>query len=83
MVTLDELARKGKEKLEAKLETMKATYEKVKDVAIANYEKLPFGPTRKAAYRKAWTYMPEHYKAKMTPEAVEKWERNWKFKMSI
>jgi len=83
MATLEELASKGKTKLLAKLDTMKSTYEKVKDVAISNYEKLPFGPTRKAAYRKAWDYMPSNYKTKMTADAVEKWATNWKFKMSI
>jgi len=83
MVTLEELANKGRRKLQTKLDTMKQNYASAKDIAVENYEALPFGPTRKANYRKAWEYMVSNYQSKMTPDIVEKWARNWTKKMSI
>lgn len=78
MVTLEELANKGYRKYSAKLDTMKADYAAAKDIAISGYEALPFGPTRKANYRKAWDqYAVPNYQSKMTPDVAEKWKKRW------
>ena len=83
MVTLEELANKGYRKLSAKIESMKADYAAAKEDAIAGYEALPFGPTRKANYRKAWEqYAVANYQAKMSPDIAEKWKRRWTSAMS-
>lgn len=77
-LTLEEMARKGVEKLTGKLEDMKKDYEAAVSKAISNYEALPFGPRTKAKYRNAMqSYAVEDYKAKMTPDIVEKWKKNW------
>jgi len=83
MVTLEELASKGERKLKAKLSAMKENYEAAKDIAIAGYNATPFGPTRKAHYRKAWDeYAPANYKSGMTEDKVAKWRRKWIAAMS-
>jgi len=78
MPTLEEMARKGVDKLTSKLDDMKTDYEQAISKAITNYDALPFGPRTKAKYKNAMqTYAVANYKAKMTPDIVEKWKRNW------
>ena len=81
-VTLDDLAEKGRTKLAKKIPKMPASYRKAKDRAISNYNKLPFGPTRKANYSAAWDYMPTNYERKVKPGLEDKWATNWKAKMA-
>ncbi len=77
-ITLEELANKGLRKYKAKIDTMKTDYAAAKDEAIEAYNALPFGPTRKANYRKAWDeYAIPNYQSKMTPEVADKWKRRW------
>lgn len=76
--SLEEMANEGVRKLTKKLEEMKTDYEAAVSKAISNYEALPFGPRTKAKYRNAMqSYAVEDYKAKMTPDIVEKWKKNW------
>jgi len=50
MVTLEELASKGKSKYARKVEQMAKSYEAAKARMKDHYGRLPFGPTRKANY---------------------------------
>jgi hypothetical protein len=81
MVTLEELAKKGADKYGKKIETMRRSYRAAKDRAISHYDATPFGPTRKANYRSAWTFMPDHYELVVTPGLEKKWSENWTAKM--
>ena len=77
MVTLEELATKGKENYSAKTEQMKRNYTAAKSRMASGYDATPFGPTRKANYKAALDRMVAHYRTD-----PEKWYRNWKSKMS-
>jgi len=77
MVTLEDLASKGKTNYSRKISIMHDNYAAAKDKAIRGYEATPFGPTRKAHYRDAWSVMPDNYRSKVTPDAADKWYRNW------
>ena len=80
--SLDAMIEKGKSKYRRKIELMHRRYEAAKDRAISNFEKLPFGPTIKAAYREAWNDMPTNYKRKVTAGIEEKWATNWRAKIT-
>ena len=80
--SLDAMVEKGKTKYRRKIPVMQRRYEAAKDRAISNYDKLPFGPTIKAAYRAAWDDMPANYKRKVTPGLEEKWATNWRAKIT-
>jgi len=82
-VTLEDLAKKGERKLKAKIDIMHENYEKAKDRAISNYNKTPFGPTRKKHYRDAWDYMPDNYKEGFTEDKITKWRENWIAAMKV
>ena len=74
-LTLDEMAAKGVRKLRAKADSITRSWEAAKPRMISGYEATPFGPTRKANYRKA-------IEAARHRLDIEKWERNWKAKMA-
>jgi len=74
MVTLEELAEKGYRKATAKDANIKAAWEAAKERCIANYAKLPFGPTRKANHAAA-------VRAGVHRTNWEKWKENWITKM--
>ena len=76
MATLEEMATAGAEKLRAKAANMAANYDAAKARMIDSYNATPFGPTKKANYRRGVenaTYR--------TPD-VDKWRRNWTAAMS-
>lgn len=77
------MASKGERKYRAKVSSMHKNYAAMAPLARANFARLPFGPTRKANYAKAWKYMVPNYKAGVTPEKASKWRRNWMKKMSV
>lgn len=77
--TLDEMAAKGKDKLTRKADQMERSYYAAKDRMVSNYERLPFGPTRKANYRSGIDAAVSARRYRTDPD---KWETNWKAKMS-
>lgn len=77
-ITLEEMARKGKDKLASKVDEMKESYRGSIDFAIEEYRKLPFGPKTKAKYEKGMkNYAADHYADKVKPEIADKWYRKW------
>ena len=80
-VTIEALAEKGRTKYAAKIPSMKRGYPAARERAIAGFDATPFGTTRKAAYRDAWTIMPRMYDLKVVPGLEDKWSRNWIAKM--
>jgi len=52
-LTLEEMASKGYTKATAKDAIIRKSWEAAKERCIANYGKMPFGPTRKAAHAAA------------------------------
>ncbi|MEM2233908.1 MAG: hypothetical protein QXP81_10270 [Nitrososphaerota archaeon] len=73
-LTLEEMASKGRAKLERKATTITSSWTAAKERMKAGYDALPFGPTRKANYR-AGIDAATH---RVDPE---KWYRNWIAKM--
>jgi len=80
-VSLEALASKGERKYGAKISAMKTSYKAAESRAKTAYGKLPFGPTRKGNYEKAWAFMPANYDAKVVPGLERKWSENWVAKM--
>lgn len=77
-ISLEDLAKKGREKLAAKVDIMKENYRSAIDLAIEGYKALPFGPKTKAAYEKGMrTYAATNYETKVTPDIADKWYRKW------
>jgi len=77
-LTLEDMARKGRDKLAAKIPEMVEDYKAAIDLAIEGYKALPFGPRTKAKYEKGMrTYAAPHYEAKVKPEIADKWYRKW------
>lgn len=81
MPTLEEMASKGFDIYSAKIPTMKTAYKAAEGRAKTAYSALPFGPTRTAAYTRAWTFMPGHYDTAMKPEVASTWRDRWIAKM--
>lgn len=81
MPTLEEMASKGFDIYSAKIPTMHESYRAAESRAKTAYAALPFGPTRTRAYERAWTFMPGHYVARVTPEAASRWRERWVAKM--
>ena len=73
--TIDAMASRGKAKMTRKAARMADEYEAAKADMKAHYGDMPFGPRRKAAYNEAI----DAAKHRVDPD---KWERNWKAKMS-
>lgn len=73
--TLDSMASRGKAKMTRKAASMSAEYDAVKGDMKSHFGDTPFGPRRKAAYNAAI----DAAKHRVDPD---KWERNWKSKMS-
>jgi len=73
--TLDSMASRGKAKMTEKAARMAEEYEAAKTDMKAHYSDTPFGPRRKAAYNAAI----DAARHRVDPD---KWERNWKAKMS-
>jgi len=73
--TIDEMVRKGVNKLRNKADSMIRSWNAAKSRMIAGYDATPFGPTRKSNYR-AGIQTAEF---RVNPE---KWARNWPAKMS-
>ena len=82
MVTLEDLATKGSRNYARKIPSMKRSYPAAKDRAIKGFDDTPFGTTRKANYRDAWSVMPGNYDLKVVPGLESKWAANWKSKMA-
>lgn len=75
MASIEEMARKGQEKLSRKASSMATSYNASKQRAAANYAAAGFGPTRTANYSSginAATYR--------APDP-NKWATNWAAKM--
>jgi len=72
--TLEEMAAKGYAKATRKVDQMKRSWEAAKPRMKDHYDKLPFGPTRKA-----------NYKAAIDAATIrfdwDKWKDNWIAKM--
>jgi len=81
MVTLADLAEKGKRKYAAKIDVMRKNYRAAETRAKAGYDATPFGPTRKAAYSAAWAFMPDNYETIVKPGLEDKWAKKWEAKM--
>ena len=81
MVTLEEMAAKGVDIYRAKIPGMKTSYSASAERAKSAFSALPFGPTRTAAYSRAWTFMPGHYTTAMRPELADTWKARWIAKM--
>jgi len=81
MATLEELATKGETKYAAKIPGMRRSYRAAEPRAKAGYNATPFGSTRKANYKDAWKYMPDHYDLMVKPGLEDKWRANWVAKM--
>jgi len=81
-VTLDDLAAKGKRKYRAKISAMRASFRAAKTRAQSGYDATPFGPTRKANYKKAWEYMPDNYDLIVKEGLEDRWADRWKAKMA-
>ena len=77
MATLEEMATKGATKYAAKIPLMRRSYRAAEDRAKAGYDATPFGPTRKANYKDAWKYMPDHYDMMVKPGLEAKWRERW------
>jgi len=80
-VSLEAMAGKGARKYAAKIPAMKTSYKAAESRAKASYGRLPFGPTRKGNYSRAWEFMPANYDAKVVPGLERKWSENWVAKM--
>ncbi|MEA3559496.1 MAG: hypothetical protein U9R75_09615 [Candidatus Thermoplasmatota archaeon] len=76
--TVGEMATKGKENYARKKSTMVARY-KAADLASA-FDRTPFGPMTKKAYRDAVGTMKAHYTESALDE--DKWARKWADKVS-
>ncbi len=81
MATLEDLATKGATKYGAKIPTMRRSYRAAESRAKSGYDATPFGPTRKANYKEAWKYMPDHYDLIVKPGLEAKWKDRWSAKM--
>jgi len=81
MATLADLATKGKRNYARKIERMRKEYRLAEKRAKEGYDATPFGPTRKANYKDAWTAMPDNYDLKVKPGLEEKWAKVWEAKM--
>jgi hypothetical protein len=81
MATLEDLATKGATKYGAKIPTMKRSYRAAEARAKSGYDATPFGPTRKANYKDAWKYMPDHYDLMVKAGLEAKWRDRWTTKM--
>lgn len=57
MATLEAMAAKGVDIYRAKLPTMKTAYAAAESRAKTAFGALPFGPTRTAAYERAWAWI--------------------------
>lgn len=75
MATIDEMAAKGRRKLEAKARIISERWEAAKPDMIAGYRATPFGPSVKAAYEAAISVAKHRLD-------IPKWERRWKLKVS-
>jgi len=82
MVTLEELAAKGGRNFARKIPSMKRSYPASESRAISGFDATPFGATRKANYKEAWSTMKTNYDAMVGPGLESKWSRNWKLKMA-
>jgi hypothetical protein len=72
--TLEEMVRKGVNKLRAKADSMRRSWEGARARMTAGYDATPFGPTRKANYRAGLD-------GAVYRTDPDKWERNWPAKM--
>jgi len=77
--TVEEMAAKGKRKLEAKKEDMKEMYRAAIDHMIDQFRKLPFGSRIKSRYEK----MVRDVAAANYYVDPDKWETNWKRKITM
>jgi len=77
--TLDEMARKGREKLASKADRMADEYYAAIPNMQENYNRLPFGPRRKAHYNEAMNTVRDQRRYRVDPD---KWARKWTDKMS-
>jgi hypothetical protein len=78
--TLEEMASKGRSKLRDKADSMKSAWNAMTEHMKDAYDKLPFGPTRKANYKKAIDSAKTEGRYRVDPD---KWYDKWKAKMAI
>jgi hypothetical protein len=81
MATLEDLAAKGESKYRAKIPSMRRSYRAAESRAKSGYDATPFGPTRKANYKDAWKFMPDHYDLMVKEGLEKKWRDHWTAKM--
>jgi hypothetical protein len=82
MATLEELGAKGARKYGQKIDRMKKSYRAAEGRAKTGYDATPFGPTRKANYKSAWSYMPDNYDLMVKSGLENKWKAHWTAKMT-
>jgi len=73
-MALEDLARKGKEKLERKKDLMKAHWEEARDRMITHYKEVGFGPTITRHYE-------EGIRTAVYRVDPDKWYERWLEKM--
>lgn len=76
MLSLDQMASKGRTKLVTKASSMAASWNAAKGRMTSGYGACPFGPTRKSNYSAGVNAATYH-----APDA-DKWSRNWSAKMA-
>lgn len=81
MVSIEELASIGRTNYARKIPGMRASFRASASRAQSGFDGTPFGPTRKAAYKAAWSVMPDHYDTKVSPGLENKWSSVWTAKM--
>jgi len=70
-------ATKGRANLLRSYDAMRQNYTDRIETAAANYDKLPFGPLTKAAFRAGMKTAPESYRNKITTSHEKKWAARW------
>lgn len=74
---LDDMARRGKKKYEAKKDRMVTNYEAAVPRMKDHYADAGFGPIKTGNYKDAMDDAPDTYKDRMSEPIEDKWYDNW------